>query len=523
VIRDASRTDAAALSRHLLSVRGVEKRYPGAFALQGVDLDIHEGEVHALLGSNGAGKSTLAKVIGGVEHPDAGDVVFDGRSIVGLNPAEVAERGVAVVHQELELFPDLSVEENLAFFGRYPSWRGFVARRRMRADARAALTILGERQISPESLVSEISVAEAWLVAITSALVRRPRVLVLDESTAALAAREATILFEFLRERSREGLAVILVSHRLQEVRDVASRITVLRDGRIVDTVPADTPRVELIRLMFGQAEVAKRRAELEADEPASARPGGVATAGPALLEVTGVAAGSARDVTFALAPGEVLGIGGAVGSGRSSLAQAVAGVLPLAGGTMKLRGEPYLPRSPSDAVRRGVVLLPENRDANGVLPGMSVRQNISISVVGRLGRGPLVDRGQERAMTAAVIEDLSIKGGSEQEITTLSGGNRQKALLGRARCVGACVLVLDEPTRGLDFSARADLEDTIGGFARDGNAVIVISSEFDELARLATRVVVMRDGEMVPFELRSPGVADEGAIAQASYGGEVS
>ncbi|MDO8211650.1 sugar ABC transporter ATP-binding protein [Conexibacter sp. CPCC 206217] len=529
----ASTADRGAPGGALLSARGVEKRYPGVHALKGVDLDIHAGEVHALLGSNGAGKSTLARIFGGVEAPDAGEVLFDGSSLLGLRPDEVAARGLAVVHQELRLFPDLSVEENLAFLVGYPTSHGFAARGRIHRQALDALRVLGHREIDPRAQVADISVAEAWLVSVSAALVREPRLLLLDESTAAMSARDATVLFDFLRERAAAGLAVILVSHRLQEVRDGADRITILRDGRIGETVPSSTSRSRLIEIMFGEGsrEAQEQRERTAVADAAAADADGAAIRvtrtdaapadGPPLLQVVDLHAGSARGVSFEVRPGEVLGIAGAVGSGRTSTARAIAGELPLQSGSLLLDGRTYRPRNPAEAVRRGVVLLPEDRDANGVMPGMSLRENISIGVIDDVGRGPLVARRAERGMAASVIADLNIKGVPGQEITTLSGGNRQKALLGRARCIGARLLVLDEPTRGLDFAARGDLEATIRSFAEAGNGVVVISSEFDELATLATRVIAIRDGESVDFELRDPHSSDEGAIAQASYGGQ--
>jgi ABC-type sugar transport system ATPase subunit len=508
------------VSSALLTVRGLGKEYPGTVALADVDLDVRPGRVHALLGSNGAGKSTLARIIGGLEAPDAGDVLLDGKSTLGLRPDELAERGLGVVHQELKLFPDLTVEENLAFLGRYPARRGFIARRRRRAQARAALEILGHRDIDPGALVAEISVADAWLVAIAAVLVLEPRVLILDESTAAMTARDASDLFAFLRERAAAGLGVILVSHRLKEIQEAADEITVMRDGRVIETVPADTSKSRLISIMFGREEVAVREAEAERRQDRDAR--APARSGEPLLKLEGVAVASAEHVSFEVHPGEVLGIAGAIGSGRSSISQGIAGVLPLSAGSMHLGGAPYRPRSPHHAVRRGVVLLPEDRDANGVLQGMSVRENISASVLDGLGSGPLMNRRSERKLADEAIEEFNIKASAAQEITTLSGGNRQKALLARAHSTGASVLVLDEPTRGLDFDARADLERTISDFAASGKGVIVTSSEFDELARVSTRVIALRNGRTIPFELHAPTSADEGAIAQASYGGEV-
>lgn len=497
----------AGQSAPLLEVSGVRKAYPGIRALGGVDLTVERGEFHALLGANGAGKSTLAKIIAGAEPADDGSIRFAGDEILGLRPGEITRRGLAVIHQQLALFPPLTVAENLALLLGYPRRGLLIARGEMRRRAQRALDLLGDHAIDPQRRLEDLRLAETYLVAIAAALAGEPRLLIMDESTASLPEPDARIVFEALRERTADGLSVLLVSHRMQEIRDIGDRITVLKDGSIAGTVPAATPTRELVLMMFG-AGVADIQTPREHDR--------AAVTGEPLLTVEGLRTSRLRGLDLSVHRGEIVGLAGALGAGRSELARVLAGLRPIESGTVLLHGEPFRPRSPAEAMRRGVALVPEDRDADGVLPGLSVATNVTVAVTNTLRRGrtPLLDRAREGRVVDEMIDLVGIRAARDQEIGTLSGGNRQKTLIARALLIGADLLILDEPTKGIDIGSRLELHATLRRLAGEGKGIIVISSELDDLVRDATRIVVLRDGVSVsddaPF--------DERALAELSF-----
>lgn len=497
----------------LLSVHQVTKRYPGVEALKEVDFDVRAGEVHAVLGGNGAGKSTLAKVIGGVEPFDSGEILFEGQSIRGLGPREVADLGVAVIHQRLQLFPPLSVAENLAWLVHsYPTSGGLVRGRATRAQARAILEVLGDRGIAPETLVAQLRPAEAWLVTIAAALWRDPKLLILDESTAALPEADADVLFGFLRERRDAGLAVMLVTHRLEEIRQIADRVTVLSDGRNTGSADGQRSTHELVSLMFGQELAAQLEHTGQRDTKES---------GEVLVEFQDVTTRTLRGLTLVIRRGEVLGIAGALGAGRSEVVRALMGDTPLESGRMLFRGKEHRPQSPHDVVGKGIAVVAEGRDATGVLHGLSLERNITMSAFRRVRRGPtpILDRRRERGFAEDTIEALSIKGRRKQEMSTLSGGNQQKALIGRALLLEDELLILDEPSAGVDVATRLELRSVLRRLADEGRAVLVISSEFDDLVRDCTRIAVLRGGAIVD----SDAPFDTAALAHIAYAGEIS
>jgi ribose transport system ATP-binding protein len=505
------RAEAAEALPALLEVRGVCKSYPGVVALAGVDLDIRAGEVHAVLGGNGAGKSTLAKVIGGVEPFDQGEIRFDGTSVDGRGPGGVAALGIALIHQKLQLFPPLSVAENLNWLVHgYPTRAGLTAPARTRRQAEEILEVLGERSISPDAPVETLRPAESWLLSIAAALYREPRLLILDESTAALPEADAQVLFEFLRERRDAGLAVMLVTHRLEEVRQIADRVTVLRDGRFSGRTEGGASTHQLVSLMFGD-ELATELEEVTKEvrgEPT----------GEVLVAFEDVTAGSLRNFDLTIRRGEIVGIAGALGSGRTQIVRTLLGDAAVEDGRILFKGEEHIPSGPADSIGRGIAVVAEDRDTTGLLHGLNVARNITITGLrrARQARTPVLSLRRERKLAGDSIETLAIKGRPTQQISTLSGGNQQKTLIARALLLEGDLLVLDEPSAGVDIATRLELRAVLHQLAEQGRSVLVISSEFDDLVRDCTRIAVIREGAIVaesaPF--------DTTHLAHLAYGG---
>jgi ABC-type sugar transport system ATPase subunit len=448
--------------------------------------------------------------MGGAERFDEGEIHFEGKSIKGLGPREVAELGVALIHQRLQLFPTLTVTENLAWLVRdYPTGHGLVRRRAARRQAEEILGVLGRRAIPVDATPADLRPADAWLVTIAAALWRKPKLLILDESTAALPEADADVLFDFLRERRDEGLAVVLVTHRLEEIRQIANRVTVLSDGRTTGHVDGQRSTNELVALMFGdelaaQLEHAGRRAEDHVGEP--------------LVQLDGVVSRTLRGLSLTIRRGEILGVAGALGSGRSELVRVLMGDSPIVSGQVLFQGTEHRPSSPRDVVGKGIALVAEGRDTTGLLHGLSLERNITVSGLRRVQRSvtSVLNRARERRLANEAIQSLSIKGKRKQPIETLSGGNQQKALIGRALLLDDDLLILDEPSAGVDVATRLELRTVLHRLADEGRAVLVISSEFDDLVRDCTRIVVLRGGAIV--ETDAP--FDAVSLAHLAYAG---
>ncbi len=477
----------------LLTLRGITKRYPGVTALDAVDLDIDPGTVHALVGENGAGKSTLLKIVAGAERPDAGVMTWKGQTIAAPTPREALLRGVTVIYQELMLAPNLSAAANI-YLGTEPGHRGLLDASAMRHRAASALADLG-LVIDPDQPVGELSVAQRQLVELARALVRDAQLVALDEPTATLTAHEVAHLVAQVEWLRAKGIAVVFVSHRLDEIRRLADSITVLRDGHRVWTGPAaGIDERTLIRTMVGRDVVFER---WPPNRKADAEP---------VLSVRGLSRGrTMRDVSFDVKRGEILGLGGLVGAGRSEVARVLAGIDRPDAGSLTLHGQAYRPRSPADAIRAGVVYFPEDRKRQGLVLGMRIRENVTLPVLSRVSRGGLLQAGAERqlAQTAATRADVRPPD-IERLAGTLSGGNQQKVVLAKWLLTEAEVLIFDEPTRGVDIGAKTEIHRQIRALADAGKAVIVISSELPELIALADRAVVMREGR-VQGELSEP------------------
>lgn len=467
----------------LIALRGIAKRFGAIQALGGVDFELCAGEVHALVGENGAGKSTLIRVIGGVHEPDAGTLQVRGRLIAGLTPRRARELGIAVLHQQSALFAELSVAENL-FLGRDGA---LICWKRRRERARAVLASIGAG-FGADELCGDLGPAQQKEVEIARALLAEAPILVLDEPTAVLPAREAERLLATIVRLRERGIGVLYISHRLEEVARIADRITVLRDGRTVWSGPAHSvSRAELVRHMVGR--------ELEGGRGERARP----TVRPAVLAVKRLT--SARlglaDIDLELHPGEILGLGGLVGAGRSELAACLFGLESIDAGSIELDGRPFRPRSTRAAIRRGLVLVPENRARDGLVLAGTVRENAVLPWLARVAPRGWIRRSAERSLAQGVVAAMSVKAGIEARAGSLSGGNQQKLALGKWLVEAPRVLILDEPTQGVDVAGRAEIHARIGTLAASGVAILLISSDLGELLALSDRVAVLRRGRL--------------------------
>jgi ribose transport system ATP-binding protein len=495
-------------------MRGIVKEFPGVRALDGVDLEVRAGEVHCLLGQNGAGKSTLIKVLSGAHQPDAGEVVWrdvgSGGETSGevrlANPTAAMRLGIATIYQELDLVDGLSVAENI-FLGHENASFGFSRRGEMNRAARELLGRLGHPEIPPTRELGRLPAAGKQVVSMARALSHDARLIIMDEPSAALAHDEVDNLFRIIRELAAAGVAVIYISHRLAEIREIGDRVTVLKDGRTVAVglSAKQTPTAEIVELMTGRtvevgsggviSGVISRAFPRHAPGPAGAAPP------PAeVLRVEGLTLGGTfHDVSFSVHAGEIVGLAGLVGSGRSEILETIYGARKATAGRVLLDGRPLRPGSTSVTVRRGIGLAPEERKSQALLLNETVTNNITVAGMGRYSSFGWLDRRRELADAAAQVKSLDIRPADPRRpVRTLSGGNQQKTVLARWLVNGRRVLLLDEPTRGVDVGARAELYTLIRGLADQGIAVLLVSSEVPEVLGLADRVLVIREGHVI-------------------------
>ncbi len=482
----------------LLQMRGIVKEFPGVRALDEVDLDVAAGEVHCLLGQNGAGKSTLIKVLAGAYRPDSGEILWAGAPVVFGSPHDADAAGIATIHQELDLVPGLSVAENIVL-GHEPGRFGFSRPRAAEDAARALLRRLGHPEIPPRRELGRLSAAGQQIVSMARALSRDARLIVMDEPSAVLDADEVDNLFRVVRELTAAGVAVVYISHRLEEIRRIGDRVTVLKDGRTVArNLPAPgTPTAEVIRLMTGRAieyvfpERLNRPRRGRIDYCAG---------GDVVLEVEGLGRrGEFADVSFTVRAGEVVGLAGLVGSGRSEILETVYGARRPTAGTVAVRGRKLAPGSVPAAVRAGMGLAPEERKSQGLLMSEPVYRNVSLPALSRFARAGFLRGGAELAAAAEVTAQLDVRPADPtRPVRTLSGGNQQKVVLARWLLEECSVLLLDEPTRGVDVGARSEIYALVRRLAARGVAVVLVSSEVPEVLGLADRVLVVRDGRVV-------------------------
>jgi ABC-type sugar transport system ATPase subunit len=436
---------------------------------------VNRAEVHAITGENGAGKSTLMRIIAGMERPDSGAVHFHGE-------------GISMIHQELLTFPDLTVAENICMgqepVGRFPGW---LDRSAMRRQAQQLLARLGI-EIDPARPMRGLTVAEQQSVEIAKALARRASLIIMDEPSSSLSARECELLFRIIADLKQSGVSILYISHRMQEIFRLADTITVMRDGRRVATKPAsELDEDRLIALMVGRALDAKIK------KPETA-PGEI------VLEAMGLTSpGKFRNVSFQLRRGEILGLAGLIGAGRSDVASAIFGLAPAASGTILVKGRAVRISSPADALACGIAMATEDRKRYGFVPDLSIRENLTLPNLARYCRGPFIDGGAEASAADERIRRFDIRSaGREQQVRYLSGGNQQKVVLAKALLTDPDVLILDEPTRGIDIGAKAEIYRLIGDLARQGKAILLVSSEMNEILPLSDRILVMREGAVV-------------------------
>ncbi|MFD5188523.1 sugar ABC transporter ATP-binding protein [Streptomyces sp. NPDC058357] len=478
----------------LLTMSGITKSFPGVRALDGVDLEVQAGEVHCLLGQNGAGKSTLIKVLAGAHQPDGGEITWRGAPVALKSPIAAMRLGIATIYQELDLVEGLSVAENV-FLGHEPTTARFVVRTREgRTAAGALLKRLGHPEIDPASPVGALSAAQQQIVSMARALSHDVRLIVMDEPSAALDPDEVDNLFRIVAALTADGVAVVYISHRLEEIRRIGDRVTVLKDGRAVAVgLPAEsTPTHDIVAMMTG------RKVEYVFPPRTTSRPGADAT--EPVLTVEGLTRkGEFAPVDLELRPGEIVGLAGLVGSGRSEILETVYGARRPTAGRVKVAGKQLRPGSVRAAVAAGVGLAPEERKAQALLMLESVTRNVSVSSMSRFSRAGWIDRGAERRAAREATRELSLRPDNpDTAVRTLSGGNQQKAVLARWLLRGCRVLLLDEPTRGVDVGARAELYAVIRRLADEGLAVLLVSSEVPEVLGLADRVLVLREGRVV-------------------------
>jgi monosaccharide-transporting ATPase len=495
-----------------LEMRGVTKAFPGVRALDGVDFTLRAGEIHALMGGNGAGKTTLLKVLTGAHRPDAGRILIDGQVIDPRSPAEALRHGISAVHQEIDLVPDLSIAENL-FLGRQPGPAAWISWRRMRRRAGAALSRLG-LDVDVARRLGGCPLALQQMVAIARAVSVDARILVLDEPTSSLDEREAQRLFAVMRRLRDDGLGVIFVTHFIDQAYDVADRITVLRNGRLVGAAATTAlPRLALIEKMLGRT----------VEGPGAARepPGAAAPAEASLVRAEGL--GRRRAVApldLEIHRGEVVGLAGLLGSGRTEVARLLFGLDRADSGHVQVNGRPARLTSPRRAIRLGFGLLPEDRQAQGVIAGLSVRGNIILALQAKRGWIRTIPRRRRAEIADRFIAALGIDTpDAERPVRQLSGGNQQKVMLARWLATEPDLLILDEPTRGIDVGAKAEIEKLVADLRRRGMAILFISVELDEIARTCRRAVVLRDRRKIA-ELGGDGLTAEN-VMRAIAGGD--
>ncbi len=477
----------------LLQMRDIDKRFQGAHALIKASLEVEPAEIMALVGQNGAGKSTMIKVLTGAYARDAGDILFDGKPVNFASVQAAQAGGVSTIYQEVNLVPFRTVTENI-FLGRELRRFGLLDWRRMNAEAAAVLSRFAV-DIDVRRPLMDFSTAIQQMVAIARAVSFKAKLVIMDEPTSSLDEREVSVLFDVMRQLRREGVAVIFVSHRLDELYAVCDRVTVMRDGRTVLTSRmADIDKLGLVAAMLGRdLETVRARGATGFTAAATA-------AGAQVLSAEGLKIGRrVRDARVEVRAGEIVGLAGLLGSGRTETARAIFGADPADAGVIRLHGEAVQLKQPSDAIARGVGYCSEDRKADGVVPDMSVRENLTLAILPRLVAMGVVDETKQRAIVAKFMQRLAIKASSpEQRIRELSGGNQQKVLLARWLCADPKLLILDEPTRGIDVGAKAEIQKLIRELADQGLGVLMISSELEEIVEGADRVFVLSDGVTV-------------------------
>jgi len=475
------------MSEYVLEMRDIVKRFPGVVAVNNGQLTLRPGEVHCLLGENGAGKSTLMKILSGAQPADSGSIHISGEPVHIHSPHHAQQLGVSMIYQEFNLSPYLSIAENI-FLGREPKLRGtpFINWRKMYGDAREILARI-RVNLDVRRPVNECSVAQQQMVEIAKAISFNSKIIVMDEPSATLTDHELEALFDLIRELKRQGIGMIYISHRLEEVFEIGDRLTVMRDGEYIATKDVrDVTREDIIRMMVGR--------ELTQEFPKEVFP-----IGRERLRVENLSRkGAFSNVTFSLREGEIVGVTGLVGAGRTEVARAIFGADLIDGGTIALDGKPITVKSPQDAIRQGIGLLTEDRKHQGLILGMSVRENTTLANLGTLVKRLFISRAKERSVTENFVRDLQIKTPTiEQTAQNLSGGNQQKVVLAKWLFTESRILIFDEPTRGIDVGAKVEIYKLMNELVRKGVCILMISSELPEVLGMCDRILVMHEGQI--------------------------
>ena len=488
----------------LLEMQGIGKTFPGVRALEGVQLTVKEGQVHALLGENGAGKSTLIKILSGAYRKDEGQILFEGQPVEIRDPHDAQALGISTIYQEFNLAHDLTVAENV-FLGHLPTKGGRVDWSTVKARTREILDTLGV-ELSVDAPISSLSIAEQQLVEIAKALNRKTRILIMDEPSALLGEKDLANLFRVVRSLQAQGIGIIYISHRLREIFELADEVTVLKDGRYVSTRKvSEVTMDDLVKLMIGR-------------DLKDVYPKRTVEQGDVLLEVGNLSQSKLlRDISFQLHAGEIVGFAGIVGSGRTELARAIFGADP-SSGEMRIAGKLYKPHSPAAAIRNGVALVTEDRKAQGLFLQLSVRINTTISGLRRLTRLGVINFGKELTLVKRMIQELRIKTPTPSFlVVNMSGGNQQKVVLARWLSVGTRIFMMDEPTRGIDVGSKSEIYQIMDELTKQGVGIIMISSELPEVLGMSDRIMVMRQGRIVKELSRAE--ASEETIMQYAVG----
>ncbi|MDB5621889.1 MAG: ABC-type sugar transport system, ATPase component [Devosia sp.] len=496
----------------LLSMTGIEKRFAGIPALSGASLEILPGEVHALIGQNGAGKSTMIKVLTGYHRRDAGTVSFAGQPFEVGSPHEAQSSGISTIYQEINLVPLRSVTENICL-GREQRRFGLLDWGAMHAEAERLLATFGIG-IDVRRPLMDFNTATQQMVAIARAIGFSARLVIMDEPTSSLDEGEVAVLFKVIRQLKADGVSVIFVSHKLDELYEVCDRVTIMRDGKTVRVAEMDKiAKLELVSAMLG-------RDVSRADGHATAFDDAQRPKGETVLRARNLKAGHAvRDVSFQVARGEIVGFAGLLGAGRTETARLVFGVDRTTGGSMELNGRPYDPQRPKDAILAGLGFVTEDRKLEGIVPELSVAENMTLSLLPQISRNGVVSEGRQRELVEGFIEQLGIKcSGPNQKIRELSGGNQQKVLLARWLATNPRLLILDEPTRGIDVGAKGEIQRLVRKLADEGLAVLMISSELEEVVEGADRVFVLREGRTVA-ELEGEAISEDRVLDAMAHG----
>jgi len=470
----------------ILEMRSIDKRFPGVHALVGVSMDVLPGEVHALVGENGAGKSTLMKILAGVYAPDGGEIIYKGQPYTPRTPGAARDAGIVTIYQELNLVPELSVAENM-YLGMELERGPFLDWQTMRRRARELLSTRLHLDVDPRTPVGRLGVGQQQMVEVAKALLHEADIIIMDEPTASLSLREIADLFTIVRELRGHGVSTIFISHHLDETFELSDRTTVLRDGQLVSTTPtADLTTASLIQLMVG-----RDLAEHDPKKPAEI--------GQEVLRVEGLTRhGVFEDVSFTARAGEVVGLAGLVGAGRTEVVRAIFGADPIDAGRVYIQGEEVSIKNPRGAIDHGIALLTEDRKSQGLVLLFDVRENITLAILDKLTGSQFTDRSREREIAAGFIDRLAIKAANqEQPAMNLSGGTQQKVVLSKWLAAEARVIIFDEPTRGIDVGAKAEIYEIMNELVAQGDTIIMVSSELPEILAMSDRVLVMQGGRI--------------------------